>query len=81
MRAGRRHSLQMRTDHGEADGADIQPAILRRLSIGFVNGTGLGAILLAFIAIIFIRSRPFSKARLSDLVREWRGKKPQPPAE
>ena len=51
------------------------------LSIGFVHGSGLGAVLLALIAIIFIRSRPFSRTRLADLVSAWQGKKPQTPSE
>jgi hypothetical protein len=50
------------------------------LSMGLFQGTGLGAVLLALIAIAFIRSRPFSSSRLSDLVRAWRGGG-RPPAE
>lgn len=50
------------------------------LSIGFVQGTGLGAVLLAVIAISFILSRPFRWRGWIMLVQAWRGK-PQPPAE
>ncbi|WP_439119526.1 hypothetical protein [Marivita sp.] len=44
------------------------------LSIGFVQGTGLGAVLLAMIAINFIRSRYFWRIRWVELVRAWREK-------
>lgn len=50
------------------------------LSIGFVQGTGLGAVLLAMIAISFIRSRSFWRIRWVELAQAWRGKS-QPPAE
>jgi len=50
------------------------------LSIGFVQGTGFGAPLLAVIAISFIRSRSFWRIRWVELVQAWR-EKPQPPAE
>lgn len=50
------------------------------LSIGFVEGNGLGAILLTVIAVALIRSRAFMRSKLSDLIRAWRGQ-PQPPAE
>lgn len=50
------------------------------LSIGSVQGTGLGAVLLAMIAISFIRSRSFWRLRWVQLVQAWRGK-PKPPAE
>lgn len=44
------------------------------LSIGFIQGTGLGAVLLAMIAISFIRSRSFWRIRWVELVEAWRGK-------
>jgi hypothetical protein len=50
------------------------------LSFGFVHGTGLGAVLLAVIAISFIRSRSFWRIRWVELVQAWRGKS-RPPAE
>ena len=50
------------------------------LSIGFSEGEGLGAVLLAVIAISFIRSRSFWRIRWVELVKAWRGKS-QPPAE
>jgi hypothetical protein len=50
------------------------------LSIGFIEGTGLGAVLLAVISISFIRSRSFWRFRWVELVQAWRGKS-QPPAE
>ena len=45
------------------------------LSIGFISGTGLGAVLLTVIVITFILSRPFASASLSRLVAAWRGRK------
>jgi hypothetical protein len=50
------------------------------LSIAFVQGKGLGAVLLAVIAISFIRSRSFWRIRWVELIQAWRGN-PQPPAE
>ena len=50
------------------------------LSIGFIQGTGLGAVLLSVIAISFIRSRSFWRIRWVELVKAWRGKS-QSPAE
>lgn len=50
------------------------------LSIGFMEGTGLGAILLTIIAVALIRSRAFMRSKLSDLIQAW-WRKPQPPAE
>jgi hypothetical protein len=44
------------------------------LSIGFVQGTGLGAVLLTIIAVALIRSRSFLRIRWVALVQAWRGK-------
>jgi hypothetical protein len=45
------------------------------LSLGFFQGTGLGAVLLAVIAVALIRSPSFAKSRLTNLVRAWRSSK------
>ena len=39
------------------------------LSVGFAQGTGLGAVLLALVLIVFLVSRPFSRSSLVGLVR------------
>jgi hypothetical protein len=44
------------------------------LSIGFMEGTGLGAILLAAVSINFIRSQFFRRMRLGHLIDVWRRK-------
>lgn len=52
----------------------FQLIVEANLSIGFVQGSGLGAVLLAVIAISFIRSRSFWRVRWVELVKAWRGK-------
>lgn len=39
------------------------------LSVGFAQGTGLGAVLLALVLIVFLVSRPFSRSNLVGLAR------------
>ncbi len=41
------------------------------LSIGFLKGSGLGAVLLAFVTIVLIVSPSFKKASLVSLVKAW----------
>lgn len=43
------------------------------LSIWFVEGTGLGAILLTVIAVVLIRSGILGKSCLADIITAWRG--------
>lgn len=54
-----------------------------QIDLGFGSGSGLGALYIALIAIVFLLSRPFKRARLSTLIRAWRGQKSssRPPAE
>ena len=42
------------------------------LRIGFVHGTGLGAVLLTVIALAFLRSPAFRKTNLLGVLRAWR---------
>jgi hypothetical protein len=42
------------------------------LRIGFVNGKGLGAVLLTVIALAFLRSTAFRKVNLLGIVRAWK---------
>lgn len=55
----------------------IELASEAELSLFFASGTGLGAPLLALIVIAFIFSKPFSKVKLVNLARAWRGKPPK----
>ena len=43
------------------------------LAVGFIQGTGLGAVLLTIVLLAFIRRQSFSKTRLSTLIKAWRG--------
>lgn len=43
------------------------------LSFGFVEGTGLGAPLLAWVAAKFLQSRGLDVSKLPSLIRAWRG--------
>lgn len=45
------------------------------LSLGFFSGQGLGAVLLAIIAIVLILSPTFKRASLVSLVKAWRSGK------
>lgn len=45
------------------------------LSFGVFHGDGLGAVLLALVALVFILSPAFKKAGLATLVRAWLAKK------
>ena len=45
------------------------------LNLGFIQGTGLGAVLLAVVAVVLIRSPSFARSRLTNLVRAWRSSK------
>ncbi|MEM5474851.1 hypothetical protein [Pacificibacter sp. AS14] len=44
------------------------------LSIVFIEGEGLGAILLTVIAVALIASPSFKKASLVSLIKAWRSK-------
>lgn len=57
----------------EAYGAAFTDLIANAdLRIGFVHGTGLGAVLLTVIALAFLRSPAFRKTNLLGVLRAWR---------
>ena len=43
------------------------------LSLFFMEGSGLGAVLLALVVVVFIRSSAFSRSKLSEVVAACRG--------
>ena len=45
------------------------------LSFGVFHGNGLGAVLLALVALVFVLSPAFKKASLVALFRAWRARK------
>lgn len=53
-------------------------------SVGLANGlqaSGLAVLLLALVAVVFIRSKPFRDGKLADLIHAVRPNKNIPPAE